>query len=241
MTGPILKRDPCHRCPQRPHTKQMAFGNSFHHSVFDKTEHTKADISKGTSLVTEQRNMNRDCATLSDGPTCRTFQRRWYITCPMVDRTRITPHRCHSVHHASSLGTHTRKYRVLYFIPTGLQPTISFESLFTHKATKTPRRQRATSLSESFQQLRGTLNRQVILQRLKLPYIWVSKSETNKIRFIYKRPLAVFNQSSICFGIAGTVAVTNSRMIYIYIYDTWYIWYDTWLFVNRNWVDTRWQ
>lgn len=91
MTWPILKRDLCHRCPQRPNTKQLAFDNCFNHSVFYKTEHTKADITKGTSLVTEQWNMNRKCETLSDGPTCRTFQRRWYITCPMVDRTRITP------------------------------------------------------------------------------------------------------------------------------------------------------
>jgi hypothetical protein len=174
MTWHILKTDLCHRCPQKLHTKQLAFDNFFHHSLFDKTEHTKADFTKGTSLVTEQRNMNRECETLSDGSTCRTFQRRWYITCPMVDRTRITtpPPRCPCPPRIFSGNTHTKIQGASFH--TNRPAAYNF---FWKPLHPKPQRRPEVKeqLSESFQQLWGTLNGQIIQQRLELPCIWVTK------------------------------------------------------------------
>ena len=111
------------------------------------------------TAIAQPCQMVRPVALSSGGDTCQTG-----------DRTRITPPpRCHTVRHASSLGTPTHENTGCFI---SYQQACSQQfplKAFIIEATKTPRCQRATTLSESFQHLRGTLHGHIIPQTHKLP------------------------------------------------------------------------
>lgn len=155
-------------------------------------------------------------------------------------------------------NTHTRKYRMPNFIPTGLQPTISFESLYnrSHKDAQTSKSNLPFRVNPATTGYIKRANNPTATQTA----VYLSDKKWNQQNTIYKETPTL--QSSIILlhmfrhGWASS-SYQQENEIYIWydIYDIIYdmvrytIWYDTWYDTIRcmmiydmiyMWCDVKW-